>query len=154
MTVRSTEHATFTIERVYASFAPSRVFKAWADPAVKAQWFAGPEGWQEHERSADFRVGGRERLAGILPSGRRTDFDAIYHDIMPDLRIVYTYVMHSNDRKISVSLATIEFEPDGNGTRLVFTEQAAFLDGFEDDGGRERGTREQLERVESVLKAI
>ena len=154
MTERSSEHATFTIERVYEGFAPARVFKAWADPAVKAQWFVGPGDWKERVREADFRVGGRERLVGVWPSGRTTDFDAVYHDIVPDQRIVYSYVMHSNEKKVSVSLATLEFRPERNGTRLVFTEQAAFLDGFEDGGGRQRGTLEQLERVESVLKTL
>jgi hypothetical protein len=40
------------------------------------------------------------------------------------------------------------------GTRLTFTEQAAFLDGFEDAGGRERGTRAHLERLDGALQAV
>jgi Activator of Hsp90 ATPase homolog 1-like protein len=40
--------------------------------------------------------------------------------------------MHLQETRISVSLATVEFTPAGeNGTRLVFTEQGAFLDGHE-----------------------
>jgi uncharacterized protein YndB with AHSA1/START domain len=35
MTPRSTEHATFTIERTYDA-APERVFAAWADPGEPA----------------------------------------------------------------------------------------------------------------------
>ena len=42
--------------------------------------------------------------------------------------------------KISTSLATIDFEPKDKGTRLVLTEQHAFVDGYEDNGSRERGT--------------
>jgi dihydrofolate reductase len=33
--------------------------------------------------------------------------------------------------RISVSLATVELAPEGAGTRLVFTEQCAFLDGHD-----------------------
>jgi hypothetical protein len=39
------------------------------------------------------------------------------------------------------------------GTRLTFTEQAVFLDGFVDGGGRERGTRAHLERLDATLKS-
>lgn len=48
-------HATCALERRYEA-PPAGVFAAWADPATKARWFAGPEG--EHE--LDFRVDGVE----------------------------------------------------------------------------------------------
>ena len=51
---------------------------------------------------------------------------------MPNERIIYGYDMHLDDKRISVSLATVEFKPAGKGTRLTFTEQGAFLDGFDD----------------------
>ena len=47
----------------------------------------------------DFRVGGRERAKGRFDGGVTTTFDAIYHDIVPRMRIVYTYEMHLDDRK-------------------------------------------------------
>lgn len=40
-------------------------------------------------------------------------FDAVYHDVVADERIVYAYEMHLDDRKISVSLATLELKPAG-----------------------------------------
>jgi uncharacterized protein YndB with AHSA1/START domain len=145
----STQHDTFVIERTYP-VAPSRVFDAWADPASKARWFAGSGGWKEVGRELDFRVGGRERLLGAFEGGRTTKFDCVYHDIVPDRRIVYVYDMYSDDRRISVSLATVELEPAGSGTRLKYTEQSVFLD-FEDGGGRERGTRAHFDRLAAVL---
>src|SRR3546814_10912582 len=51
--------------------------------------------------------------------------------------------------RISVSQATMQFEPAGGGTRLVFTEQDAFLDGYDDAGQREAGLRELLESLRS-----
>ena len=47
-----------------------------------------------------------------------------------DQRLVYGYEMRLDDRKISVSLATIELAPADEGTRLKVTEQGAFLDGY------------------------
>ncbi len=150
------QHATFAIERRLAQ-PPARVFAAWADPKAKAQWFAAPAGkWKLLERTMEFRVGGRERLRGQWDTGMVTDFDARYHDIVPDRRIVYSYAMHLDERRISVSLATIEFEAEaeaeGAGTRLTLTEQGAFLDGYDDAGSREQGTKALLDNLENALR--
>jgi uncharacterized protein YndB with AHSA1/START domain len=74
------------------------VFKARTDPAAKARWFRGPDEWKQTIRELDFRVGGRERLRGTWPDGRVSAFDALYQDIVPDQRIVYTYDMHINEK--------------------------------------------------------
>jgi len=46
---------------------------------------------------------------------------------------------------------TIEFEPAGEGTKLILTEQGAFLDGYDDAGSRERGTAGLLDALEMSL---
>ncbi len=149
---RSVTHATFAIERTYEA-APARVFAAWATPEAKARWFAGPaDKWKELDREFDFRVGARERLSGVWPGGTVAAFDGRYEDIVPDQRIVYTYDMQLDERRISVSLATVEFKPAGKGTRLIFTEQAVFLDGYDDKGSREHGTRGLLDRLDAELQ--
>jgi uncharacterized protein YndB with AHSA1/START domain len=152
MTERSTRHATFTIERDYDA-APALVFGAWADPAAKRRWFVGPAGkWKELSREFDFRVGGRERLSGAFSGGPVSFFDCHYLDIVPDQRIVYAYDMHQDQTRISVSLATVEFKPAGKGTRLIFTEQAVFLDDFDDAGRREQGTGGLLDNLATALR--
>jgi uncharacterized protein YndB with AHSA1/START domain len=150
MTDRSVTHGTFVIERRY-DHSPARVFAAWSTPEGKAAWFVGANEWQQVERVLDFRIGGEERLKGAFPGGRTTDFRSRSFDIVQDRRIVYAYAMHIDDAKISVSLATIELHPDGAGTRLVLTEQGAFLDGYDDAGNRERGTRGLLDQLEAAL---
>lgn len=60
--------------------------------------------------------------------------------------------MHLDENRISVSLATVELRPEGKGTRLVFTEQGAFLDGYDDAGSREHGTRELLDALGAALR--
>jgi uncharacterized protein YndB with AHSA1/START domain len=151
MTDRSTVHGTFTIERVLDA-TPTRVFAAWADPEAKAQWFAGPPDVKTHDRVFDFRVGGRDRLVTDWPNGVVSRYDAIYLDIVPDRRIITAYEMHLNDRKISASLATVWIEPAGKGTRLVLTEQGAFLDGYDDSGSRERGTNDLVDKLVASLR--
>ncbi len=143
MIKRSVTHATFVIERTY-SVVPSKVFAAFADPAAKAAWFVGPDEWSTANFKLDFRVGGRETTSGGPKGGPVHSFDAIYQDIVPNQRIVYSYDIHLDDTRISVSLATVELMTEGSGTRLIFTEQDVFLDGYDNVKDREHGTRDLL----------
>jgi len=151
---RSVAHGVFTIERTYPSVTPRRVFDAFATEAGKDAWFSGPnENWDIVEREFDFRVGGRERLKGRWEGGLTSTFDAVYHDIVPNERVVYSYEMHLDDRKISVSLATLQLKRAGaRRTTLSVTEQGAFLDGYDDAGSRERGTGMLLDRLGESLR--
>jgi uncharacterized protein YndB with AHSA1/START domain len=151
MTERSVTHTTFAIERTY-DVPPARVFAAFADPKIKVRWFSGPPEWGPAEQELDFRVGGREINRGGPPGGPIHAFEGRYYDIVPDQRIIFGYDMHLDETRISVSLATVELTPAGKGTRLKFTEQGAFLDGFDDPGGRERGTIEMLAALGAELK--
>ncbi|GAB2661619.1 SRPBCC family protein [Prescottella soli] len=152
MSTRSVTHSTFVVERVYDA-PPARVFHAFADPEAKARWFSHPDEWVSNEGVMDFRVGGRESISGGPKSGPVHSFSSIYQDIVPNERIVYSYDMHMDDVRISVSLATIEFFPAGAGTRLVMTEQGAFLDGHDDAGSREAGTNLLLDALGAALAA-
>ena len=139
-----------------AGYAASiaRVWKALTDAEAKQQWFVGPPGqWQLLERHMDVRVGGSERVRGRFESGVVTTFEASYHDVVPNERLIYSYVMHLDDRKISVSLATIELKAADGQTKLVVTEQGAFLDGYDDAGARERGTGQLLDALGTSLMA-
>ena len=152
MTERTAVHGTFTIERTYGA-SRERVFRAWADVKAKARWFKPPAGFEQTPLKSDFRVGGRENTCSTPPGGKPHVFDATYWDIVPNERIVYCYEMHIGEAKISVSLATVEFKPAGSGTRLVVTEQGVFLDGYDDAGSRERGTRGLLDQLGAALSA-
>jgi uncharacterized protein YndB with AHSA1/START domain len=151
MKERSVAHSTFVIERTFDA-APPRVFKAFSDPASKALWFHGPEEWPQMKHELDFRVGGRERNGGGPVGGPVHLFECRYHDIVPNERIVYTYEMYLDDARISVSVATIELKPAGKGTKLVLTEQGAFLDGHDSVDSRERGTQALMDALGASLE--
>ncbi|HVZ02497.1 MAG TPA: SRPBCC family protein [Dongiaceae bacterium] len=148
---RRVTHATFSIERTY-DVPPAKVFAAFASIEAKARWFTGSNEWQQGRRSMDFRVGGKEHLSGGRKDQPVHHFDAIYQDIVPDERIIYSYEMHRDKERISVSLATIEFKRAGKGTRMLFTEQGAFLDDFDTPQIREEGTKELLDQLGRALK--
>src|SRR5687768_4982031 len=124
MTERSVAHGAFTIERSFEA-SPARVFAAFASGEQKKRW-ACHENWRSVE--FDFRVGGREVSRGGPPGGPVYTFEGRYQDIVPGERIVFAYDMHRDGVRISVSLASIEFAPEGAGTRLVFSERGLFLD--------------------------
>jgi uncharacterized protein YndB with AHSA1/START domain len=149
---RSVVHAMFSLERSYD--APvARVWAAFTDEAAKAKWFGGPPDRCELlERQMDVRPGGREHLKGRWEGGTVSTFDAVYHDVIPHERLVYSYEMHLDDKKISVSLATIQLTADGHKTTVKVTEQGAFLDGYDDAGSREHGTAHLLEALGESLK--
>ena len=149
MSERSIEHARFVVERVYDA-SPDRTFAAWSDPQAKARWFDDSDAEVvEH----DFRVGGWERRRGTAPDGRGYIFQALYQDIVPSRRIVYTYDMLLDGTRISVSVATAEFRPERDRTRLVYTEQSAFLDGHEPPAQREQGMGSLLDALGSWLQS-
>ncbi len=150
--VRSAVHATFHLERIYD--APvARVWKALTDEAAKQKWFGGaPDRWELLERHMDVRVGGSERLKGRWEGGVVSTFEAAYLDAIPNERLVYSYVMHLDEKKISVSLATVQLKADGGKTVFTLTEQGAFLDGYDDAGSREQGTGHLLDALGASLK--
>ena len=148
-------HASFSLER-RLNASPSRVFHAFADYESKKKWFGGPPEWEQGESSLDFRVGGRETDVGGPAGDFVSTMHAVYHDIVENERIIYSYEMLLNGERMSVSLSTVELEPDGDGTLLTLTEQGAFFIGSpESDGaqvaGRKEGTGELLDALKKYF---
>lgn len=144
MNERFVKHATFVVERTYA-VSPERVYRAWADPAAKAKWFSKADIFE-------FRVGGRESSSGGPPEGPVFVFEAIYQELVPEQRIVYTYTLDSGGVRISISTTTVELIEVDGGTKLIFTEQGTFLDGHDTPEIREHGTGLMLDALGKALE--
>ncbi|HZZ95607.1 MAG TPA: SRPBCC family protein [Jatrophihabitantaceae bacterium] len=145
MTNHFVTHDTMVLERTYLA-SPSRVFAAWADPAAKTVWFTGsePDEFTPSDYELDFRVGGREFTRGGPAGGDVYTYEARYDDIVDDRRIVYSYYMLRNDVRISSSVTSVEFVPDGNSTKLLLTEHGVYLDGEDKPEDRKEGIGQQL----------
>lgn len=154
MTKRSVTHSSFTLERVYDA-APARVFRAFAEQDQKRRWFAESDQMETLEYSLDFRVGGTEHWRG--KGGPTGDWvftnDTVFHDIVQNERIIISYRMTANGAPISVSTTTFELRPDGMKTRLVLTEQDAFLEGGDGPEIRQEGWRGLLANLGKALQS-
>ncbi len=147
-------HNTFVIERNYPQ-PPDRVYAAFAQPARKRRWYAeGDHEIQEFEM--EFRVGGSERLKyrfkeGHPIAGSEIANESIYHDIVPEKRIVMVSKMSLNGKPIVVMLATFEFLTSDTGTDLILTHQGAYIEWPDGPQMIEAGWRGLLERLSKEL---
>jgi uncharacterized protein YndB with AHSA1/START domain len=152
MTERTANHGTFVVERTYPTATPSRTFAAWSDAKAKATWMDDPDYKSDGaEPEFAFQVGGHERFGGLTPEGTTYRYDAVYYDIVADQRIVYCYEMYAGEDRMSVSVATVEFAPAGDGTKLTYTEQGVFLDGIDKPESRQEGTEWLLDSLGKYL---
>ena len=146
----SINQASFSLSRTINA-SVERVYKAFADKDSKEKWFKGP-GSETESHTMDFKVGGRESSSGKFPDGVTHRLEAIYLDIVPSKRIIYAYEMYLNDKKISVSLATVEFQATGDQTQLTLSESDVFLESGDNLQQRQQGTQDLLETLIKSLK--
>lgn len=154
MTLHTAIHKSFVLERVYPH-APARLFNAFKDPAKKARWFVGGEGFIVNGATWDFRVGGWERFKFRFgEKGPPMTNDTVFMEIVENQRIVFAYSMTIGGNPLSVSLTTVEFvaQDGGKKTLLRFSEHDTFLDGNDGLDSRREGTTGLLQSLANELE--
>lgn len=150
---------TFTIEKHYPH-SPEKVFDAFRDPVKKRRWMGDENtaarkhhgaGFEIISFEMNFKVDDFERWKFRVPGGELMRNDARYHLIIPNSLIVFVYTMDNGNHRMSSSQNTVQFIKDGNGTKLIFTEQGVYFDGVEAAKGREQGTKDVLDSLGSEL---
>lgn len=144
------EHTTFTIRRDLPA-STRHAFRFWAEKALKRRWTDCHPDWTVLEDRFDFAPGGEEAVRWRTAEGIKQAFTARYLDIVAGQRIIYAFEMSSAGERVSASLATVEFHPDGTGTRMLYTEQMAFLAGAEAMKMRIAGTGSGFDRLVDAL---
>jgi uncharacterized protein YndB with AHSA1/START domain len=140
-------HSTFTLERRYPA-SVERVFEAWASPEARKRWMA-----QGAEHSQNFVVGGLETVKGFDAQGRPLTYEAQYAEIVANERILTTSTLRTGERLSTVSITSVEFQAEDDGTLLVLTEHGMYLPGQEQPAWREQGTAQQLDTLAAEFAA-
>lgn len=145
-----TEHKTFVVERELAA-SPKHAFRFFSEPALKERWTSCHPDWTVLEEEFSFCVGGVEAKRWRTHEGHEQTFLARYLDIVPARRIIYAFDMGFAGERLSASLATVEFFAEAARTRMVFTEQIAWLGEAASLQQRIAGTGEGLARLADIL---
>lgn len=150
---RSQIHGTFVLERTFP-VPVGDVWHALTDNDARTQWFGGGPAFDVQEQKHDFRVGGGGVESGQWQDGPLSRFESTYTDIVDLQRIVFTYDMWINGQHVSTSLTTIVLEPEGDATRLTYTEQGVHFDGLDSIEGREEGSAGLLDNLGAALTGL
>ena len=148
-------HDTFTIKRSYPT-SPERLFNAMAQTDKKRSWFAESDAHVVEAFEQEFQEGGKEYLRyrfnpGTPFPGVTVISDGRFHDIVENRRIVTASSMTLGERRISVSLVTLELSTAPQGTDLNCTFQGAFFEGADGPQIRVMGWRHLLEKLAREL---
>jgi uncharacterized protein YndB with AHSA1/START domain len=107
------------VQRTIAA-APEKVFAAWTDPHLLAQWW-GPPGSRVASIEVDLRVNGRYRIGLQQPNHDIYFVNGTYQLIQPPEKLVFTWRWEQPDMDIGNSLVTIEMQGDDRYTTLTLT---------------------------------
>lgn len=130
---------------------PEKAFSACSDPSLMARWY-GPGDWTVIELRADVRAGGAFWFRMSGPPGVIAA-EGTYEIVEPPHRLVHSWqwvegpANHSPDGV--VSRISYQFEADGKGTRLTFTQDG--LADRDSADSHEGGWREAFEKLETLL---
>ena len=127
------EALTLRLERVLSA-SPERVFAAWTQPELLAQW-SSPQGISIDGGDLDLRVGGHWRVAMRGVDGSTREAFGTYREIVPSKRLVYTHAWRlggPDGGTTPETVLTVEFRAEGTSTRLLLTQT-----GFESPESRD-----------------
>ncbi|MBL3684232.1 hypothetical protein F2981_08585 [Sinorhizobium meliloti] len=118
-----------TSHRTRFQFPPEQVFEDFADPAAHDRWFVKADNWPSPNIA---RLPHRRPGKRPVQPGRKVFYfnETIYLDIVENGGSSRPIPWRGR-AALSASIATVDLIPEGTGTRVVFTEQGAFLDGLE-----------------------
>lgn len=130
--------------------SPDKVFRAWTDPELFAQWI-GPRDIAMRIEKYDARTGGSYRYVHSDEDGEY-GFYGSFHEVRPNERIVQTFTFEGMPDGVSLETMTLEDLGDGR-TRVVSVslfESMEARDGML-ASGMEVGVREGYEKLDEIL---
>lgn len=118
------QNATLTLPsptqiQIVRSFQAPRhlVYQAWTTPELVRRWWAADHG-EMTVAEIDLQVDGKWRYAMVTHQGQEVAFHGVFHEIVPDERIVSTEVYEAMPEEEALNTATFTDTPKG-GTLLT-----------------------------------
>ncbi|MEQ1856704.1 MAG: SRPBCC domain-containing protein [Longimicrobiales bacterium] len=98
---------------------PSRVYRAWTEPAQVARWFAPNRDFQVVVHRLDVRPGGGYRIEMKHPDGSSHVAIGEYKELEENLRLTFSWRWEG--APMEDTLVTVEFTRLGDDTEVVLT---------------------------------
>jgi len=134
-------------------FPRELVFKAFTDPNAIPKWW-GPRYLSTEVELMEVKFGGRWRFIQREANGVKHGFHGVYHEVIPQERIICTFEYEGLPETGHVVIETYTFEIL-TGERTKLTSQSVFQSVADRDGmiqaGMELGVIESYERLTELL---
>jgi uncharacterized protein YndB with AHSA1/START domain len=133
---------------------PARVFAAFTNAEVVAQWLTPAPDVKLTVLELDFREGGRYRFAYDTPEGQRMLVGGVYHEIKAPTRLAFSWLIEPPDIHAGIeSQVTVSLAPSADGTDLrILHERFGRADANVRHGEGWAGALEQLQRLLSSTR--
>jgi uncharacterized protein YndB with AHSA1/START domain len=144
---QTSPETTLQLKRTFA--APrDRVFRAWTDASILAQWFAPSPEYVAVVPEFEFRVGGRYRFEMHHKGGNVHRVYGTYREIDAPEKLAFTWHWESDQAQESV--VTIEFRELGpSSTEMILTHEN--LPSTEERDKHSYGWNGCLDQLETLL---
>lgn len=132
------------------------VFDAWTNPIHLARWW-GPQGFSNPICEVDLRVGGKWRVVMRAPDGSEIPFTAVYREVVPLVRLVFSSVAKdAAGNSVLEGVTTVLFEDFHGQTKLTVRARAKALvpEAVIRLGGMYEGWSSSLDRLMAEIASI
>jgi uncharacterized protein YndB with AHSA1/START domain len=147
---RSADNELFIV-RIFDA-PPSVVFALWSSAEHLKRWM-GPKNFECAHATIDFRIGGSYRAMIQSPEKGQNWFGGVYHEIVPDKRLVFTFAWDNEGPSAGMeTLVTITFEERKGKTVQTF-HQAPFAN-VERRDSHIGGWSEAFDKEEAYAKKV
>ena len=131
MTDVQMHHRTTVLEKAFG-VPVTEVFAVWAEVEKRSLWNSPSDDVKIKYTEDDFSVGGKDVSLCLVGDQIMAEVVGVYHDIVPDERIIYTEIIKTGDGfMLGVSQVSVSFAPSGRGTEMVVTLQTCATAGAE-----------------------
>jgi uncharacterized protein YndB with AHSA1/START domain len=132
------------------------VFEAWTNPIHLARWW-GPQGFSNPICEVDLRVDGKWRVVMRAPDGSEIPFTAVYREVVPPERLVFSSVAKDPaGNSVLEGTTTVLFEDFNGQTKLTIRARAKALvpEAVIRLGGMYEGWSSSLDRLMAEITSI